>query len=369
MDLAAVAAAAADSVRPAAEAKSIAIEQLAPEPDRPVPARGADRLGRRRPAPAGRLEPADQRRQVHPRRGPGARRPRLGPLRPAGPARGAAPRARSDRRQPTTARGSPRPSCRTCSTASARPTPPPPAATAGWAWGWRSSSTSSNCTAGSVWATSEGPAAGSTFTVELPARAARDRPGCPGPKAPAHPPPPAPAAATTAAGPGPARADASWSWTTSPTPANWPGASSARPARHVAAGRRRRRSVAAAARPPAPTSWSATSACPAATATASARAIRALPPAQGGRTPAVALTAFAGEEDARQALAAGYHAHLPKPAEAADLVAAVARLAGRGGTLAGGMPGMPGPAGPAGPTHPETNLINLTRRERLGLDD
>jgi CheY-like chemotaxis protein len=58
------------------------------------------------------------------------------------------------------------------------------------------------------------------------------------------------------------------------------------------------------------------------------RKIRALPAAEGGRTQALALTAFAREEDALQAFAAGYQLHLAKPAHPAELIAAVANLAG-----------------------------------------
>ena len=43
--------------------------------------------------------------------------------------------------------------------------------------------------------------------------------------------------------------------------------------------------------------------------------------------PACALTAFAREEDRRRALAVGYHVHVAKPFEPADLIAAVAGLA------------------------------------------
>jgi PAS domain S-box-containing protein len=44
------------------------------------------------------------------------------------------------------------------------------------------------------------------------------------------------------------------------------------------------------------------------------------------RTPAVALTAYARAEDRARALAEGYQAHVPKPAEPEELVAAVAAL-------------------------------------------
>jgi PAS domain S-box-containing protein len=59
------------------------------------------------------------------------------------------------------------------------------------------------------------------------------------------------------------------------------------------------------------------------------RKIRALPPERGGRTPAVALTAYAREEDAHRAFAAGYQLHLAKPVEPAQLANVVANLGGR----------------------------------------
>jgi PAS domain S-box-containing protein len=59
------------------------------------------------------------------------------------------------------------------------------------------------------------------------------------------------------------------------------------------------------------------------------RSVRALPPAAGGRTPAVALTAFARVEDAQRAFAAGYQMHVAKPIEPAQLVTMVANLGGR----------------------------------------
>ena len=61
------------------------------------------------------------------------------------------------------------------------------------------------------------------------------------------------------------------------------------------------------------------------------RDVRRLPAADGGRTPAVALTAFARSEDRTRAMLAGYHVHLAKPIESAELVATVASLAGRTG--------------------------------------
>ncbi len=57
------------------------------------------------------------------------------------------------------------------------------------------------------------------------------------------------------------------------------------------------------------------------------RRIRALESAKGGKTPAVALTAFAQEEDRKRALAAGFTTHVRKPVEPALLTGTVARLA------------------------------------------
>ena len=57
--------------------------------------------------------------------------------------------------------------------------------------------------------------------------------------------------------------------------------------------------------------------------------VRALPREKGGETPAAALTAYARDVDQRQALAAGYQMHIAKPIGATQLVTMVARLAGR----------------------------------------
>jgi len=59
------------------------------------------------------------------------------------------------------------------------------------------------------------------------------------------------------------------------------------------------------------------------------RRIRALPPEQGGRIPAAALTAFTQTEHRQEALGAGYQVFLAKPIGPAELAGAVARLAGR----------------------------------------
>lgn len=54
--------------------------------------------------------------------------------------------------------------------------------------------------------------------------------------------------------------------------------------------------------------------------------LRQLSQAEGGDTPAVALTAFARSEDRRRALMAGFQMHLPKPVEAAELLAVASNL-------------------------------------------
>jgi CheY-like chemotaxis protein len=59
------------------------------------------------------------------------------------------------------------------------------------------------------------------------------------------------------------------------------------------------------------------------------RQVRDLPADEGGRTPAIALTAYAGIDDARKAFAAGYQLHVAKPVDPTDLAGRVALLAGR----------------------------------------
>jgi PAS domain S-box-containing protein len=54
--------------------------------------------------------------------------------------------------------------------------------------------------------------------------------------------------------------------------------------------------------------------------------LRQLSDADGGDTPAVALTAFARAEDRRRALMAGFQMHLPKPVEPAELLAVAANI-------------------------------------------
>jgi PAS domain S-box-containing protein len=56
------------------------------------------------------------------------------------------------------------------------------------------------------------------------------------------------------------------------------------------------------------------------------RDVRALEEAQGGRTPAVALTAFARSEDRMRAMLAGYQVHVAKPIEPQELAVTVRSL-------------------------------------------
>ncbi|MEH1916374.1 PAS domain S-box protein [Nostoc sp.] len=63
------------------------------------------------------------------------------------------------------------------------------------------------------------------------------------------------------------------------------------------------------------------------------REVRKLPPEQGGQIPAIALTAYAGEINYNQAMAAGFQKHLPKPVDPVDLAAAIVSLVGSHLTL------------------------------------
>jgi CheY-like chemotaxis protein len=58
------------------------------------------------------------------------------------------------------------------------------------------------------------------------------------------------------------------------------------------------------------------------------REVRRFPATQGGKTPAVALTAFAHSEDRTKAMLAGYQMHLSKPVQSHELIAAIANLTG-----------------------------------------
>jgi len=56
------------------------------------------------------------------------------------------------------------------------------------------------------------------------------------------------------------------------------------------------------------------------------RQVRCLVPERGGRIPAVAVSGYATPEDVKQAYAAGYQTHVPKPMNSADLLFAIHAL-------------------------------------------
>jgi len=57
------------------------------------------------------------------------------------------------------------------------------------------------------------------------------------------------------------------------------------------------------------------------------RRVRSLDPARGGRVPAAAVSAYAGEDNRRQALDAGFQLHVAKPVDPEELVNIVRDLA------------------------------------------
>ena len=59
------------------------------------------------------------------------------------------------------------------------------------------------------------------------------------------------------------------------------------------------------------------------------RRVRLLRPEEGGSLPAVALTAFAQNEDRERTASAGFQAHLAKPVDADVLIKTIQRLLGR----------------------------------------
>jgi len=61
------------------------------------------------------------------------------------------------------------------------------------------------------------------------------------------------------------------------------------------------------------------------------RKVRQLTSEEGGKVPAIALTAFARSEDRRWAILNGFQMHIAKPVEPSELIAMVASLAGRTG--------------------------------------
>jgi PAS domain S-box-containing protein len=56
------------------------------------------------------------------------------------------------------------------------------------------------------------------------------------------------------------------------------------------------------------------------------RRVRLLPLDRGGQIPAIALSAYAGAEDRRKALLAGFQRHIPKPVDPAHLLAAISAM-------------------------------------------
>ena len=59
------------------------------------------------------------------------------------------------------------------------------------------------------------------------------------------------------------------------------------------------------------------------------RKIRGRPLDRSGLTPAIALTAYAGDGNRQRALDAGYQKHISKPAEPEELALTIATLTGR----------------------------------------
>jgi CheY-like chemotaxis protein len=63
------------------------------------------------------------------------------------------------------------------------------------------------------------------------------------------------------------------------------------------------------------------------------RRVRACPHVRVAHIPAAAVTAHARDDERRNVLDAGFHAHLVKPIEPADLVRAVGELRGGAGLV------------------------------------
>jgi CheY-like chemotaxis protein len=57
------------------------------------------------------------------------------------------------------------------------------------------------------------------------------------------------------------------------------------------------------------------------------RRVRSLPREKGGEIPAAALTAYAGVDDRRSALAAGFQFHISKPIDQERLLEVIAAMA------------------------------------------
>jgi CheY-like chemotaxis protein len=59
------------------------------------------------------------------------------------------------------------------------------------------------------------------------------------------------------------------------------------------------------------------------------RKLRTLDHDRGGKTPAVALTAYGRTQDRMLSLIAGYNMHVPKPVDPGELTTIIAGVAGR----------------------------------------
>ena len=58
------------------------------------------------------------------------------------------------------------------------------------------------------------------------------------------------------------------------------------------------------------------------------RKVRELSPERGGTIPAIAVTANARADDRLRALSAGFHLHIAKPIDPAELTAVIAQMIG-----------------------------------------
>jgi PAS domain S-box-containing protein len=77
------------------------------------------------------------------------------------------------------------------------------------------------------------------------------------------------------------------------------------------------------------------------------RSLRARPAEHGGEVPAIALTGYGQTEDRARAAAAGFQMHLVKPIDPPELLAAIARVVGEGGSTADATPAV-GAGAPVG---------------------
>jgi CheY-like chemotaxis protein len=82
------------------------------------------------------------------------------------------------------------------------------------------------------------------------------------------------------------------------------------------------------------------------------RRVRQWPPEEGGLTPAIAVTAYAREEDRIRSVSAGFQIHLPKPFEPAELTTAIWRLVHH-------TPGVEPAGAPSSPLEPESPMSRV----------